>query len=389
MSEAQQSKPEFYDQLPVRKTFDNLTSPNAYTPLPDDWFVGLADIVGSTRHIAEGRYKLVNTVGAAVISAQINGAQGALFPFVFGGDGSAFAFRNDHREKAADALAAVRRWAMDEFGLELRTAIVPIGTVRDAGHDVAVARFEASPGADYAMFAGGGISWAEKEMKSGRFDVPMAPKGIFPDLTGLSCRWTPMIPRHGAIVSLVILPTAEAAPETVAHVMHQIVEITESLERGGHPVAEDGPGYKWPPEGLELEARASHGNGSLFIRRLALLWETAVAWLFFRTGLNAGGFDPAHYVKTAGRNADFRKFEDGLKMTLDCDAETGHRLTALLDQAQEDNIISYGMVSQDSAVMTCIVPSIMTDDHIHFIDGAAGGYATAASYIKQATKHAT
>ena len=32
--------------------------------------------------------------------------------------------------------------------------------------------------------------------------------------------------------------------------------------------------------------------------------------------------------------------------------------------------------------MTCIVPSPMTRDHMHFIDGAAGGYAMAASNLK-------
>ena len=32
--------------------------------------------------------------------------------------------------------------------------------------------------------------------------------------------------------------------------------------------------------------------------------------------------------------------------------------------------------------MTCIVPSITQDDHIHFIDGAAGGYARAVAQLK-------
>ena len=33
--------------------------------------------------------------------------------------------------------------------------------------------------------------------------------------------------------------------------------------------------------------------------------------------------------------------------------------------------------------MTCIVPSPMTRDHMHFVDGAAGGYAEAASRLKE------
>jgi hypothetical protein len=31
--------------------------------------------------------------------------------------------------------------------------------------------------------------------------------------------------------------------------------------------------------------------------------------------------------------------------------------------------------------MTCFVPTPLSRDHMHFIDGAAGGYAVAASQI--------
>jgi Protein of unknown function (DUF3095) len=32
--------------------------------------------------------------------------------------------------------------------------------------------------------------------------------------------------------------------------------------------------------------------------------------------------------------------------------------------------------------VTCIVPSQLSRDHMHFIDGAAGGYAQAAQQMK-------
>ena len=35
-----------------------------YSPLPDDWTVGVADIVESTKAIANQRYKAVNMAGA-------------------------------------------------------------------------------------------------------------------------------------------------------------------------------------------------------------------------------------------------------------------------------------------------------------------------------------
>ncbi|MEN0040882.1 MAG: DUF3095 family protein, partial [Pseudomonadota bacterium] len=41
----------FYAALPRAAQFDDLLSPDSFTPLPDDWFIGIADIVDSTGHI--------------------------------------------------------------------------------------------------------------------------------------------------------------------------------------------------------------------------------------------------------------------------------------------------------------------------------------------------
>ena len=71
--------------------FDALADPQVYTSLPDDWVVGLADVVDSTAAIEAGRYKAVNTAGAAVISAVTNALGRVDFPFSFGGDGATFA----------------------------------------------------------------------------------------------------------------------------------------------------------------------------------------------------------------------------------------------------------------------------------------------------------
>jgi len=69
----------FYDDLPRIPTFALLADPACYTALPADWIVGTSDIVGSTDAIADGRYKMVNMIGAAVISAQINALRAGLF----------------------------------------------------------------------------------------------------------------------------------------------------------------------------------------------------------------------------------------------------------------------------------------------------------------------
>ena len=81
----------FYGSIPVFRGFTRLMEPSLYSPLPDDWSVGVADIVESTRAIAAQRYKAVNMAGAAVIASVTNALDGREFPFVFGGDGASFA----------------------------------------------------------------------------------------------------------------------------------------------------------------------------------------------------------------------------------------------------------------------------------------------------------
>src|SRR5438132_7122842 len=202
----------FYASIPVFRGFGSLMDPALYSPLPDDWTVGVADIVESTKAIADKRYKAVNMAGAAVIAAVTNALEGREFPFVFGGDGASFAVAPDDLERARDALAATARWVQDDLNLVMRVALVPVAAVRAQGLDVRVARFGPSPTLSYAMFSGGGLGWAEAAMKRGEFAVPAAPSGTQPDLTGLSCRFEEMPSVRGVILSVLVVPARGADP---------------------------------------------------------------------------------------------------------------------------------------------------------------------------------
>ena len=64
------------------------------------------------------------------------------------------------------------------------------------------------------MFRGGGLTWAERRMKSGAYGLPEAPAGTVPDLEGLSCRWSNVRARNGTILSLVVRAReAEPGPD--------------------------------------------------------------------------------------------------------------------------------------------------------------------------------
>jgi len=375
------SNDSFFDSVPIFVKFEGVVDTSNYQPLPEDWVLATADIVGSTTAIANGRYKAVNMAGASVISALLNAVGKKDYPFVFGGDGALVALPASVAEKARAALAAVQAWVADELQLTLRAALVPMQDVRAMGLDVRVARFGASRDVSYAMFAGGGASWAEAQMKAGKYRIDPAPSGTRPDLTGLSCRWNPIEAHNGEIVSIIAVPGTPGASAQFRKLVADIVAIAAEQNRGAHPLPAEPP-IRFTLKGIDAEARATAPPGKRLSRKLAIVAQNVLIFVLDRFGLTAGGWDPKVYRRELAQNSDFRKFDDGLKMTIDIEPDRLHRIEMLLDEASAAGIAQYGLHRQASALITCFVPTPMAHDHIHFIDGAAGGYAMAASNLK-------
>ena len=372
---------DFADIAPV-SGFEALADPEAYVGLPDDWVVGLSDVIDSTTAIEAGRYKAVNTAGAAVISAVANALGRVDFPFSFGGDGATFAVPPADAEAARAALAATISWVGAELDLKLRGAVLTVGEIRAAGHDLTVARFAASPDLAYAMFSGGGHVWAEQQLKSGVVKLAPAPPDARPDLTGLTCRFEDIEAANGVILSLIVRPQPGCDGQELRAIFAEVLGLAGTLPRGGHPVPAAGPRFGRRFDGFGIEARLRPAGRSLTMSRLAVAARAVLLRLMFWSGTEVGGVMPSRYLTQLVANSDVRKFDDGLMMTLDCAPDIADRIEACLTQAQRAGLVQFGLFRQRSALITCMVPSAQRPDHIHFVDGASGGYALAARDLK-------
>ena len=241
--------------------------PARYAPLPDDWTVGVADVVQSTKAIAEKRYKAVNMAGAAVIASVTNALGDRVFPFAFGGDGASFGVSPRDSEKARGALAATAAWADGELGLTLRVALVPVAQIRSQGLDVRVARYGPSENLSYAMFSGGGLAWADAAIKRGEFAVTPAPPGTWPDLTGLSCRFEEFRAARGLILSLVDPAGARRRSGRLPRADRGDRGAGRRQSRGRPAGAGQGPQMRWPPQGVDLETHTLAGRRPVSPRR--------------------------------------------------------------------------------------------------------------------------
>ena len=81
-------------------------------------------------------------------------------------------------------------------------------------------------------------------------------------------------------------------------------------------------------------------------------------------------------------HSDHQKFDDMLRMILDCTEEETMRIEEYLQQGRKRGDLSYGIHYSSASLMTCYVNGLGDGDHIHFIDGGDGGYAVAAKQLK-------
>ena len=372
-----------FEALQPFTRFTDVLEASVFAPVPDDWWIGHCDVVDSTGAIAAGRYRHVNLAGAAVIAAVRNALHGRAFAFVFGGDGASLVLPPADRAAVEGALAATVTFVREELGLTLRAALVPVRAVREAGLDLRVARYAASEAVAYAMFEGGGLAFADARTKAGAYSVPAAPAGSRPDLTGLSCRFEPVPAAMGLILSVLAVPLDRADPMAVRAALADVLGLIEAAPRMGRPLPGEGPPLRWPPSGLAIAARLGGPLlGSRALRTAQILIRTLISLAIFRSGLTLGRFSPKRYLREVVANTDFRKFDDGLRMTVACDVATADAVEARLRAARAAGLLRYGLHRQGAAILTCITSSAVAADHVHFVDGAGGGYALAARHLK-------
>ena len=339
---------DIYSSMPVAVDFVEAVKAGSYRALPDDWVVGFSDVMGSTEAVSQGRYKAVNMVGAGVIAAVSNALRRRPFPFVFGGDGASFAVGPSDASAAREALRAMAIYSREAFQLSLRIAMTDVATIRAAGHDVRVARFGASKDCAYAMFSGGGLTWLEKEAKRGAFALAEAEPGTMPDLSGLTCRWGVSPAKHGMILSVIVSPRG-TDPRYFA-LVEEIVSEVATMADAGRPVTLESLRPNKPADAISFESLTRRASGaSRAAARVAAAALYGLGYVFFRWKLNLGDFKMEEYMASLVTNADFRKFDDGLRMTLDCSPDFADRLEKQLAEAAD--YVHYGTFRQTNAIV--------------------------------------
>jgi hypothetical protein len=376
----------FFHELTPFTTFNDLTKDIHFRELPSDWSVIITDIKGSTKAIAEGRYKDVNTIGAATIVVTRKALRGKDFPFVFGGDGATLLIHNSDVESVCESLAALRTLSNQTHELDLRVGVVSMRELYDQGRSLQVGKYEITPGRSIAIMRGEGLSCAESLIKSesGKYESKIMSR-TEADLSGLSCRWNPIPSRKGKIFT--ILVSSRKDKKVYEDFLQRLEEIIPTGLEEANPTHVDLASYKSLGKLLSDEKKLHQSTFSK--SHLLRVLEIFFAVLVFKYKFPPLFFDPVKYSQSMRTHSDFRKFDGVLRMVIDCSQNQIQEIKRDLEQKYERKDLFYGTFETDHSLMTCYVDALGQGQHIHFIDAENGGYAAAAIGLKLQMKQNT
>lgn len=375
----------FYRDLEPFGAFNDLVEDRHYARVPGDWTVFVADIAGSTKAIEEGRYKDVNTLGASCIIAAQNALAREPFPYVFGGDGATLLVPTSKAAAVGAALAGVRDIAKKHFDMTLRVGAVPVAELDALGARIEVARFRLVGAQTIALFRGGGVSRAESLVKDGGGAHLLSESHAGEaDLGGLSCRWQPIPSRNGVMLALLVTARTEGHAGVYRGVLADIDAALGGDSAKANPIDLERATYKSFGQMLKEERGL---QDSVFSKAFFTRFYTIVAsQLLFRLGLPIPGVKVDAYVAAVPAHADFRKFDDALRMVVDCSRAQADAIRAALEARRQKGELWYGLHESAHALMTCFVYGLDDGEHVHFVDGGGGGYALAAKQYKAQKK---
>jgi hypothetical protein len=374
----------FYATTPLVTDLAEAAEGNRLVPIPDDWCMLMADIVGSTRHIEQGEYRNIKLIGAASITAVLNALGRPDLPYFYGGDGSQIACPEVYVDDGLKALKALALRARQAFGFQLRAEAYRVGDLAREGYELRLGRMEVAPGVFLAVFGGNGVMELDRRLK---LQPPVDPAGAGePDLTGLECKWKEIPSPKEEVASLLVMAAPqEAHPAAIYHDFLRQLELSLGPMDERHPLRQASLRLETSLAGQTRELLFRHHHLPKFLHpltRLKLALTAACGEYLRRHPRALFGVDWQQYFQDVIRHGDSEKFNGMLSMVVSCNTSQRRDLEAWLEDQYRQGRLAYGIHTAKAALITCMVFD-RDRHHVHFVDGADGGYASASRELKK------
>ena len=381
---------DFYRHLPAIHSFEEATQSLTHVDVPHDWWIVVADVIGSTKAIEAGAYKKVNTVGVACIAAVVNVDLSIDIPFLFGGDGATFAVPDEMLSRVEVALRGAQKLSRESFNLGLRVGLVKVADLVNQGFWVRLGKLQLSAHVTQPVFSGRGWEEAERRVKTpnaaGVVRVNEQDGAAEASFEGFECRWqgVPSFNDHKlALLVCATAPNAELNLTTYRRVLDKIQAIYGDVVHY-HPLQAKALKLTFNPKLLAHEWRVRTSQLALAKRITYLakmLFQNMAGKILFARNMDTEATQWTKYRDEFVDNSDFRKFDGMLRMVMDGTESQASQLQQFLEAENKLGNLAFGMHKSREALVTCIV-RFFNGNHMHFVDGSDGGYALAARGLK-------
>jgi hypothetical protein len=372
----------FYSRLPVNEISlsDLLTEDHLFYKIPANWHVVITDVKNSTGAVQNGLHETINLIATASIVAVLNIIYKAnlTVPFFFGGDGATVIIQPGYLEMVMKALQKHKENTKTNFNLDLRIGQVPVTEIYDMGHDLRISKLRTSELFSIPVLLGDGLLYAEKKIKGP--DYMLAPI-LFTedplDLNGMQCRWDRIKPPKNVyeVVSLLAIARNTANQSLAFKKVIDSMDTIYGTAQSRTPVTVENLRLKSTLAKLGLEVRTRIGGFNIF--NLLNTWiRTNLGYLYFKTKKGKV------YLRNLVSMSDTLVIDGRINTVISGTAEQREMLVKELNKLEADGEIIYGLHVSKESVISCYVRNV-NDKHIHFIDGAEGGYTKAAGMIKK------
>ena len=376
---------QFYSELPVNKmsVSDLVADKSLFSEVPEDWHVLVADIKNSTHAIKNGKHNEVNLVATGSIIAVLNivYSQNISVPFFFGGDGATILVPSKYLKSAMSALEKHRENTLINFGFELKIGHISVEEIYRDKIELIIAKAEINDIFNIPIVLGDGLQYAENliknedSLKKENFRIDQFPL----NLHGMQCKWDKIKPPEETqeVVSLIVTGCGDQDPSKVfSEVLKAIDDIYGSQIRR-KPISIKRLRIKAGFQKINSEMHAKLGkfDAVFFLKNLV----RANFGKFYLKNSKAG----KRYLQKLVELTDTLTIDGRINTVITGTSEQRISLISFLDQLERSNKIKYGLYVSQESVMSCYVRDMGTNEHIHFVDGADGGYTMAANSLKK------
>ncbi|RMG19346.1 MAG: DUF3095 domain-containing protein [Bacteroidetes bacterium] len=378
---------QFYTHLPAHELplSELLAREALFVPLPGSWHVVLTDIKNSTAAVQAGLHEQVNLVATGSIIAALNlaGSLPATLPFFFGGDGATLLVPGSLCQPVLAALNRLRENTRRNFGLELRVGQVPVGQLREEGHELLLAKAKMSDIFSIPVVLGGGLHHAETLIKGRETSPePVQQEEQLLNLEGMECRWDKITPPKNRLEVVCLLVEAREEKQqgpVFCQVLQSIDRIYGPFDQR-QPISAERLRLNTSIQKVARETRARQGRLDLLY--LLRAWLQTLIGKYYYFPFNAGG---KSYLHQLVKLSDTLVLDGRINTVISGSPAQRQQLQQLLEQMEAEGQLLFGMHATNASIMSCYVRD-RHNGHIHFVDGAEGGYTQAAKMLKRKLK---